>query len=232
MNYAKETLCNALAAEYVLGTLKGKARQRYETLMMENQTIRETTWLWEQHLNGMGEGLKPVQPPPAVWNNIQQKLGWVAQADNVVTLKPEKSNNKRWQVLAGLSTAAVLLIVLLMPLTQPAVEPNISSVAVVTDQAHQPLWLIELSDNHIFTRATSNLVAQQNKDYELWMVPDDGSAPVSLGLLPKSGDVQLVRPSQLTLAGVSALAVSLEPLGGSPSGSPTEVLYISPLTKV
>ena len=64
------------------------------------------------------------------------------------------------------------------------------------------------------------------------MVPDDGSAPVSLGLLPKSGDVQLVRPSQLTLAGVSALAVSLEPLGGSPSGSPTEVLYISPLTKV
>lgn len=232
MNYAKETLCNALAAEYVLGTLKGKARQRYETLMMENQTIRETTWLWEQHLNGMGEGLKPVQPPPSVWNNIQQKLGWVAQADNVVTLKPEKSNNKHWQVLAGLSTAAVLLIVLLMPLTQPTVEPNISSVAVVTDQAHQPLWLIELSDNHIFTRATSNLVAQQNKDYELWMVPDDGSAPVSLGLLPKSGDVQLVRPSQLTLAGVSALAVSLEPLGGSPSGSPTEVLYISPLTKV
>ena len=232
MNYAKETLCNALAAEYVLGTLKGKARQRYETLMMENQTIRETTWLWEQHLNGMGEGLKPVQPPPSVWNNIQQKLGWVAQADNVVTLKPEKPNNKRWQVLAGLSTAAVLLIVLLMPLTQPTVEPNISSVAVVTDQAHQPLWLIELSDNHIFTRATSNLVAQQNKDYELWMVPDDGSAPVSLGLLPKSGDVQLVRPSQLTLAGVSALAVSLEPLGGSPTGSPTEVLYISPLTKV
>ena len=232
MNYAKETLCNALAAEYVLGTLKGKARQRYETLMMENQTIRETTWLWEQHLNGLGEGLKPVQPPPSVWNNIQQKLGWVAQSDNVVTLKPEKANSKRWQVLAGLSTAAVLLIVLLMPLTQPTVEPNISSVAVVTDQAHQPLWLIELSDNHIFTRATSNLVVQQNKDYELWMVPDDGSAPVSLGLLPKSGDVQLVRPSQLTLAGVSALAVSLEPLGGSPTGSPTEVLYISPLTKV
>ncbi|BBO26386.1 hypothetical protein AltI4_07740 [Alteromonas sp. I4] len=232
MNYAKETLCNALAAEYVLGTLKGKARQRYETLMMENQTIRETTWLWEQHLNGLGEGLKPVQPPPSVWNNIQQKLGWVDQSDNVVTLKPEKSNSKRWQILAGLSTAAVLMIVLLMPLTQPTVEPNISSVAVVTDQAHQPLWLIELSDNHIFTRATSNLVAQQNRDYELWMVPDDGSAPVSLGLLPKSGDIQLVRPLQLTLAGVSALAVSLEPLGGSPTGSPSEVLYISPLTKV
>ncbi len=209
MNYAKETLCNALAAEYVLGTLKGKARLRYETLMMENQTIRETTWLWEQHLNGLGEGLKPVQPPPSVWNNIQQKLGWVDQSDNVVTLKPEKSNSKRWQILAGLSTAAVLMIVLLMPLTQPTVEPNISSVAVVTDQAHQPLWLIELSDNHIFTRATSNLVAQQNKDYELWMVPDDGSAPVSLGLLPKSGDIQLVSPSQLTLAGVSDFAVIL-----------------------
>ncbi|TPV53889.1 hypothetical protein FJ444_19865 [Aestuariibacter sp. GS-14] len=232
MNYAKDTLCNALAAEYVLGTLKGKARQRYETLMMENQTIRETTWLWEQHLNSMGEGLKPVTPPPAVWTNIQQKLGWIDKPDNVVPLIKEKPSGKFWQVLAGLSTAAVLLLVLLLPFTKPVVEPEITSVAVVTDQAHQPLWLIELSDTHIFTRATSNLLPQVNKDYELWMVPSDGTAPISLGLLPKNGDIQLIRPPQLVLAGVSALAVSLEPLGGSPNGSPTEVLYISPLTKV
>ncbi len=232
MNYAKEKLCNALAAEYVLGTLKGKARLRYESLMMESQTIRETTWQWEQHLNSMGEGLKPVAPPPTVWTNIQQKLGWLEKPDNVVPLVKEKPQSKRWQVLAGLSTAAVLLLVLLLPFTKPAVEPQISSVAVVTNQTHQPLWLIELSDQHIFTRATSNLLPQTGKDYELWMVPDDGSAPISLGLLPKNGNVQLVRHPQLVLAGVSALAVSLEPLGGSPSGSPTEVLYISPLTKV
>ena len=83
MNYAKETLCNALAAEYVLGTLKGKARQRYETLMMENQTIRETTWLWEQHLNGMGEGLKPVQPPPS---SLQASKARFAQSPEKISM--------------------------------------------------------------------------------------------------------------------------------------------------
>ncbi|MFC3648358.1 hypothetical protein [Planctobacterium marinum] len=36
---------NALSAEYVLGTLRGKARQRFQTLVMQSQALREQTWL-------------------------------------------------------------------------------------------------------------------------------------------------------------------------------------------
>lgn len=39
---------NTLAAEYVLGTLRGKARQRFQAMMMQSQALREQTWVWEQ----------------------------------------------------------------------------------------------------------------------------------------------------------------------------------------
>ena len=60
------------------------------------------------------------------------------------------------------------------------------------------------------------------KAHELW-APPEGGAPVSLGLLPKTGEQRRVlTPAQQTaLAGAKQIAVSLEPEGGSPTGAPT-----------
>jgi anti-sigma-K factor RskA len=65
------------------------------------------------------------------------------------------------------------------------------------------------------------------KSLELWMLPD-GSAPKSLGVIPGSGVGRVLLPAlpDIALARVPALAVSLEPAGGSPTGAPTgPVLY-------
>jgi len=69
------------------------------------------------------------------------------------------------------------------------------------------------------------------KSHELWVIPAGGGAPVSLGLLPHTGDHHrvLTAAQRAALAGAKTLAVSLEPEGGSPSGSPTEVLLTAPL---
>ena len=48
MNYLKEERLNALAAEYVVGTLRGKARTRYQKLMMQYQAFSDATAPWEQ----------------------------------------------------------------------------------------------------------------------------------------------------------------------------------------
>jgi anti-sigma-K factor RskA len=55
-----------------------------------------------------------------------------------------------------------------------------------------------------------------------------GAPPESLGVIPDSGvgRVALPAPPDIALADVPALAVSLEPAGGSPTGAPTgPVLY-------
>lgn len=43
MNYRDPQLKDALAAEYVLGTLRGQARRRFQKLMMQIPSLREST---------------------------------------------------------------------------------------------------------------------------------------------------------------------------------------------
>lgn len=235
MNYKNETLRNALAAEYVLGTLRGGARRRYQQLMMESQLITETTWMWEQYLNGLGQNVRPVPPPGSVWQAIERQLGFSANTEtsNVVGIKAAKAARPViWQTIAGLATAAAIIIaVVLMPAAPPEIAP-ITDIAVVSDAEAKPLWLIEISTTTLAVRSTTNLAERTDKDFELWMVPADGSAPISLGLLPEGGQLTITRPDWFDLSVIAALAVSLEPNGGSPNGAPTEVLYIAPISAV
>ncbi len=66
---------------------------------------------------------------------------------------------------------------------------------------------------------------------ELWVLRDDG-VPVSLGLLPQAGDRvhSLADTTVDALRRGSVLAVSLEPVGGSPEAAPTgPVLFTAAL---
>ena len=56
-------------------------------------------------------------------------------------------------------------------------------------------------------------------DTELWWLGPDG--PVSMGVIPKRGESGAAIPTQIATLDGKQLAVSLEPRGGSPSGSPT-----------
>ena len=88
MNYLKEERLNALAAEYVVGTLRGKARTRYQKLMMQYQAVSDATAQWEQYLTGIASvfGDLNAQSGSLVMNvfafNIGVELGQLA----IVTL--------------------------------------------------------------------------------------------------------------------------------------------------
>lgn len=228
MNYLIEERLNALAAEYVLGTLHGLARVRFQRLMMEHDLVRQTVWRWERGLNEFGGSLPSQQLDPQVWERIKARISIdrsLPGVDNVVRM-PQKSNARPWQWLAGLSTAAVIVLAVLVA-WQTLVPTTITSerLAVIQGEEAQPLWLIEIDDTRLRVRATERLLPRADRDYELWLVAADGRAPVSLGLLPKEGEAQLPRSALFDQVDVAALAVSLEPLGGSPTGQPTEVLY-------
>ena len=75
MNYQHPELQKRLAAEYVLGSLQGKARLRFERLMVEQPSLRRLVTAWEQRLAPLSNQLAPVPVPPAVWQTIRQRLG-------------------------------------------------------------------------------------------------------------------------------------------------------------
>ncbi len=229
MNYLTEERKNSLSSEYVLGTLHGRARLRYQSLLVAHRPMRQALWRWEKHLNALGAALPEQTPDPSVWERIQHRLGFVAEPDNVTSLDAKRAAANRWRWLAAAaSIAAIALAVVLMRQT-PVMPPVPSQVAVVQGSAAEALWLIELTESNIQIQATSQFAPQPDKDYELWLVAADGRAPVSLGLLPESGRASLARNPLFDRVDVAALAVSLEPPGGSPTGSPTEVLYTAQL---
>ena len=244
MNYLKEERLNALAAEYVVGTLRGKARTRYQKLMMQYQAVSDATAQWEQYLTGFAETLPPVAPPDDVWESIQVKLGHKAAnnanlaSDTKPSSKPgevidfEKEKQKRWKNLSFISTAAAMVLAVLLFVMQPVPTPEVSHIAVVNNADNTPLWVIEVSDTTMNVKVTDAFVALADKDYELWMVPANGEAPISLGLMPEVNGDTRATPDILLDESIAALAVSLEAPGGSVTGVPTEVLYIAPIVSV
>jgi anti-sigma-K factor RskA len=106
-------------------------------------------------------------------------------------------------------------------------------VSLMSEPGGKPLWLVKLGERTLRVTAVGAAKEQPGKSYELWMLQEGGS-PVSLGLLPKQGTqaVTLSDAQFAALARSSALAVSLEPEGGSPTGLPTgPVLYSAPLLR-
>lgn len=240
MNYLTEERKNALAAEYVLGTLHGRARIRFQGLLMQHRSLRHVLWQWESRLNILGSSLQAIQPRPELWGKIQQQLGFNESAlpENVMRLPQAKAETGRqskvrtWQWLTGVASAAAVIMLAVFLFMPPITPQRAQQIAVVQSEKAQALWLIELGPKTLEVSATESFTPLPNQDYELWMVAADGRPPVSLGLLPKHGKLSLPRNVLLDQVKVAALAVSLEPLGGSPNGQPTKVLYTAEIVTI
>ena len=89
-------------------------------------------------------------------------------------------------------------------------------------------------DSEIRVDSLTSLEVKPNNSFELWILPSDKTKPISLGLLPQQGGKTVkVSAKFATLLNTSGLAVSLEPIGGSPTGQPTgAVLYQGQLVRI
>lgn len=229
MNYLNQELQHALAAEYVLGTLRGQARVRFQKLQLHYPQLKQITHQWENHINSLGEQLKPVSPDPIIWEKVVARLDGVSPqsaASNVVRLQ-KRAN--WWRATTMFAAAASILLAVLMLNPQAPSVLSADRFTVVQNAENKPLWLIEVFTQTIDIKATELVEAKTLNDYQLWMVPSNGNAPISLGLLPQTGYASFAKVSQFDSLDIAALAVSLEPLGGSPTGAPSEVLFISEL---
>lgn len=69
---------DALAAEYVLGTLAADERATAEGLIASNTAFSESVRQWERRLGELNVMVEAVEPPPQVWDRIRSGLGSVA----------------------------------------------------------------------------------------------------------------------------------------------------------
>jgi anti-sigma-K factor RskA len=62
---------DALAAEYVLGTLSAAEREQAEALLARDAGFAETVRLWEHRLGELNVMVEAVEPPPDLWERIK-----------------------------------------------------------------------------------------------------------------------------------------------------------------
>jgi anti-sigma-K factor RskA len=222
-------LLNRLAAEYVLGTLRGPARRRLERWRGTSSPLDERCRFWEDMLLPLLlPALRPVQPPPRVWHDIRAHLGLSAPA-------------RRSRTLFYALAASVLIVLGIGSLLYwRALTPTPVEVSTIAAPSGTLIWRVEIYGSpgapaRLSVQSGTLAAAPAGHDYELWALPK-GAAPVSLGLLPYRHNAErrtLTLRQQQALANATQLAVSVEPSGGSPTGQPTgAVVFVAPLRGV
>lgn len=218
-------LCDKLAAEYVLGTLKGGARRRFESLLRDDAALRRTVAEWQQRLMPMAEFAPSEQPPARLWRQIERRLGlgrsyaaWQFWRSESLVL---------WRSLGIGSLAATLLLALVL---KSALQdaPQFDHLATLTDdQARTALLVTADSERQVLTvRLIEAAPVAADKSLQLWAVPKEGN-PRSLAVLAGQEAIALALTRRALGDDVAMLAVSLEPRGGSPSadGPTGPILY-------
>lgn len=220
MTPGNRDLIDRLASEYVLGTLRGAARRRFERWRANTPFVDERCLFWEERLMYLAKDLKPVTPPAHVWTAISHRLNF--------TTRSAAQRRFRSFALAASLLVAVGVVALLYWSGHPAIRAT--TVATISAKSGEHLWDLEVFGNadRLVARVAKLPARPPASDYELWALPT-GAAPVSLGVLPATGAStrQLTAMQKQALAHSTQVAVSIEPLGGSPTGQPTgAVLYV------
>jgi len=233
MDYSRPELVDRLAAAYVAGTLRGPARRRFVSLMRSHPGLRSAVQGWEARLMPLTVSLAPEAPPPRVWQGIEARI---APARPLPQAQPGWwSRLAVWRAFSGLATVAAVTLAVLLASPPPAQPPIVVVLSAAGGVAPEGgvvpasfVASISADGRAMVTKPINSLTLQADRALELWAVPPQG-APRSLGLI--SAKAATVVKRGRVLDNTAALAVSLEPPGGSPTGAPTgPILYVGKLS--
>lgn len=234
MRYRSESLIDRLAAEYVVGTLRGPARKRFARFCGQEPRAAALRCAWEDRLHGLNAQVPVVRPSAHVWPQIALRTGQTRLIDRGERLPAAGASRRsaRWWALAA-SVAVLSLGLFVYRSVEIAPRGEWQSVAQIATADGVPLWTFDYDARHasLRVRAINASGTPADRALELWALsPVEGGAPVSLGLLPRAGaTVRALSPRQVSAWGAARqIAVSLEPPGGSPTGLPTgPVLHVA-----
>jgi anti-sigma-K factor RskA len=245
----KPDLLDHLASNYALGTLRGGARRRFETLAREQAPVRAAALIWQSRMASLNELQPQSAPAPAVWARINNLLQGELDAQSMratrqaakqaVQGKPGLGGWLRSLTLWHGATAAGALATVMAVVTgqnlrtelggeiaqlqaRLQANPQIEYVAVLADDKSAASMLVTFDPKHqiLVLKRVGGFLEPGDRSLQLWALPPAGG-PRSLGVLG-SDKVLRLTAARNDVHEVPTLAISLEPKGGVPSaGGPT-----------
>lgn len=223
---------NLRYAEYVLGVLDADERAAVEDdIAKDPRAAGEVAW-WQQRLMPLAEDVASATPPGHVWTRIQDALG---ASPRRAAPPPASLRHGFWDSLAlwrwiasgaGAIAAACIVALVVLPRASvtPGVRPATYMASTITQANGQVGWTATVDLQHarmIVVPATPQSLPV-GRAPELWLIPA-GQKPIAVGMIASDAPTAIkLDPALLARLGpTAALAVSIEPPGGSPTGQPT-----------
>ena len=232
---AEDDDLGAQAGEFALGTLDGGERHAFLRRLAREPMAVEAVRDWQERLAPLALALDPVEPPQALLARIEGSIAGIGA-------RPVAANDNtllRWRIatlaagLVALVAAGLALRPAPVPQAAPApvaVQPvslTTGIAALSTGGSTPGLFVTYDQGTHRLKVVPVAIPADARHSFELWVIRGK-AAPKPMGVIDTArGGVQ---GSRIAPTDDITLAVSREPLGGSPTGAPTgPVLYTGKL---
>lgn len=220
---------NDLAAGLALGNLDAEGRAEAERMSKADPDFSSEVDAWQSRLAPLAEALPPIDPPPGVWQRIANALPPIVSAKDasISAVRGELErlrqslNFWRYSAVSGIAAALLIGVVWFGGLLdlQPSSERY---VAMLNTQQGETGFLVtvDATEEKVLIRSLG-ATAPAQKAYELWVMKDDGSVPLTLGIIKVGQYVTLAMNEDMPMKDWDRspkLAVSLEPPEGALSG--------------
>ena len=223
---------NLRYAEYVLGVLDQDKRSAVAREIQSNPQAAADVDFWERRLTPLADEITEITPAAYVWVRIREALRLdIATSTQRSSRIWDSLLLWRWIGISASMLAATFIVVLMVQpslIIKPMETPAVSTVGYMVSAIQQDNgvtgWTATMDLQHarmVVVPATP-VAFEPGSTPELWLIPA-GQKPISMGVITPDKPTTLVLDrSFIARVGPTAiLAVSVEPMGGSPTGQPT-----------
>ena len=221
--YQNPEVFELLAMEYAVGSLQGRARERFEVLMETHFYLRATVDAYEAKFANLVELLPEKNPSDAVWNNIQAHIKENPVEDTALQQEEKTPWWKMSFFKQGFGMAAALAVVVIALNIDPksgTIDPAaIASytAAMEYDASGKAIAVtrIQKSDMKLTIDIMKPMTVADGMELTLWCNPRTGGKPMKMGTISKTGVTKLDISEEewKNLQNVGSLAVTVEKQG-------------------
>ncbi|MCG5477457.1 anti-sigma factor [Sinorhizobium alkalisoli] len=207
-----------IAGEYVLGVLSDEDRRKVEARMASDSDFAAMVIRWQNNLASFDDA----------YEQVARSVRGSAPGEQAIVDTPQRPPGL-WQSLPlwrSLALASLAAVVVLAASSVGLFGGGTGGASLVADLSGEgnAIDLVARFDPASGRLMVTPVAASQTEEkaLELWLIR--GTAPaVSLGVLPQSGEgeIPLSSGDRSKVTSGATLAVSVEPPGGSPTGSPS-----------
>ena len=211
-----------LAAEYVLGVLPADERRQAAHRAETETGFAAAVDAWEVRLSPLAAGYEPLAAPAGVKPAVDRRLFASSPSAGPA---PAAASLAFWRGLAIAAFAGLIALALWVatPWLQPTGTPQAERLVASLAADDTDVRYLVVYDGDKAEIAMSHVTGDRapERDFELWVI--GGGEVLSLGIVPVGANVQLEVAPDLRekIQSGAQFAITLEPLGGSPTGVAT-----------